>query len=489
MSDRFRILYQLNPDGYCAGAPVLICGGNLLWDNLSRRPCVQLKLQSLCSKAVQSVRVHIELVNSSGRLVESADYSYDNLNAGRNQCFGDQEIIQLNDTSGTSLAAKIVDVTLNDGSILTAYSESVSYLTEQLPLRTVLNNDAELEKQFQAENGRMHKNAPYTVDDLWICSCGSINNAEEEICPCCGISACSVLHPDIEGLEERKNARLYEETKASKKNKKRTKDFAIAGIAVGVAAAMIAAIVYFMIIPAARYRKADSLYSSGDYRAALEQYKRSGSFKDSEQRAADARQKVWEGEYEKILTEGYLDCFSSEDMQSQDTVFGLAYINADDIPELIVAPYGYYCYIFSIYEDEDSLGSPDVVNAVLTFDSDDYNEIGYYEKKSYVYSKHGNDDGIAFGHDYELWTPLDEDETYEFAEFETKTDKYSVFGVSGVTVDYIITRNGDYSYYDKDEFYNELNLCVDTDSYKAFELWRNTTDNRCNVLNTGKIAV
>ena len=102
-------------------------------------------------------------------------------------------------------------------------------------------------------------------------------------------------------------------------------------------------------------------------------------------------------------------------MQSQDTVFGLAYINADDIPELIVAPYGYYCYIFSIYEDEDSLGSPDVVNTVLTFDSDDYNEIGYYEKKSYVYSKHGNDDGIAFGHDYELWTPLDEDETYEFA--------------------------------------------------------------------------
>ena len=165
------------------------------------------------------------------------------------------------------------------------------------------------------------------------------------------------------------------------------------------------------------------------------------------------------------------------------------HIDGDDIPELIVSPYSYYCYIFSIYEDEDYLGYPEIVNTVLTFDSDDYNEIGYYEKNSYVYSKHGSDDGVAFGSEYELWTPLDENEALDDTEFETKTDKYSIFGDSGVTVDYIITRDGSYSYYDEVEFYNELHLYVDSDAYKAFELWRNTTENRSNVLNTGKVAV
>ena len=489
MSDRFRILYQLNPDGYCAGAPVLIVGGNLLWDNVSSRPLVQIKFQSLCPYVIDSVRVHVDLMNKAGELTASTDYSYDDLDVARNQYFGEQDLIRLNDTSIAAFSVRVVDATLYDGTVLAAYSEHVSYLPQQLPLRTALNNDAELEKQFRIDNGKTCKYAACVVDDLWLCSCGAINNANEDVCYSCGIQSDTVLYPDLTGLEERKNIRLHQVAKTKKKIKRESKKAAVVAVALVVAAAMIAAILYYMIIPAARYKKAESYFSSGDYRAALEQYKKSGSFRNSEKRAADARQKIWENEYEAILTEGYLDSFSAEDMQSPDTVFGLAYIDGDDIPELIVSPYSYYCYIFSIYEDEDYLGYPEIVNTVLTFDSDDYNEIGYYEKNSYVYSKHGSDDGVAFGSEYELWTPLDENEALDDTEFETKTDKYSIFGDSGVTVDYIITRDGSYSYYDEVEFYNELHLYVDSDAYKAFELWRNTTENRSNVLNTGKVAV
>ena len=481
MSDRFRILYQLNPDGFCAGAPVLICGGNLLWDAFSCKPCVQLKLQSICSEVIQSVSVHIDLFDNAGELVESSEYSYDNLNAVRNQYFGDQEVIQLNDTSGTAFDVRTVDVVMHDGTVRNPYRESVSYLPEQLPLQTVLNNDAELEKQFQTDYGKVHKYAPFSVDDLWLCSCGAINNSGESFCHSCGIRADVVLNPDIAGLEERKNARLHKETK-KRKDTRKTKQLATAGIAVAVAAAMIAAIIYYMIMPAARYKKAERLYSSEDYRAAFELYKKAGSFKDSEQKSAGARQKIWESEYEKVLTDGYLDYFSAQDMLSTDTIFGLAYINDDDIPELIVSPYSYNCCIFTINEDAGYMGSPEVVNTVLTFDSDDYNEIGYYEKSSYVYSKHGSDDGVAFGKEYELWTPFGDDATDDFPEFETRTDRHSIFGNSGVSVDFIITRDGNYSYYNEDEFYNELYSHVDADAYKAFELWRNTFDNRCKVL-------
>ena len=102
MSDRYKALFSMKPYSYTTGVPVLICVGKLLWDNYSNRPCVQLKLQSLSSKVIQSVSVQIVSKDYSGKTVETATHLFNQLNVARDQFFGDQELIPLNDTSAVS---------------------------------------------------------------------------------------------------------------------------------------------------------------------------------------------------------------------------------------------------------------------------------------------------------------------------------------------------------------------------------------------------
>ena len=490
MSDRYKALFSLKPYGYSAGVPVLIYAGKLLWDNFSNRPCVQLKLQSLSPKVIQSVSVQIESKDYAGEIVESTVHAYNQLNVARDQFFGDQEVIPLNDTSGISFSASVVEVVLYDGTVLVPDEGIVKQLPDLLPLRTSLEDDAELEKQFQKENGKNHVYAPVVVDDIWRCSCGAINNEKEKVCHNCRIAFDADLHPELKGLKERRDIRVKAEAKTRARRAKQAKQLSITAAALAVAVCLIAAVVYFLIIPSSRYKQATKAYTAGDYQSAYELYTKNGTFKDSSAKAADSKEKYWSGEYNKVLTEGYETdsgdygmVFSSEDVADKSTVFGLAYINDDDIPELLVSPYGEECFIFSITEGEGYLSGINMVNSWLSLNTDDNYEIGYYERNGFVYDRHsGVDDG--YGYENEVWVPLNENEEFDRAIFSVHTEKYTYFGSTNEYPEYSITWSDDSEeYYDEEEFYQLLGQYVNLDTYKVFELYGNTDDNRHAQLN------
>ncbi len=493
MSDRYKPLFSLKPYGYSPGVPVLIYAGKLLWDNFSNRPCVQLKLQSLSSKVIKGVSVHIDSKSYSGEMVESTIHEYNQMNVARDQFFGDQEVVPLNDTSGISFTARVVEVVLYDGTVLVPDDETFSHLPDLLPLRSFLADDAELEKQFQKENGKNHVYAPTTIGDIWRCSCGAINNEKDGVCHNCRISFEADLHPDLNSLRVRKDARVKEETETKARKAKQAKQFSIMIVALVVALCVIAAVVYFLIIPSSRYKQASQAYASGDYQSAYELYTKNGNFKDSSAKAAVAKQKHWSSEYTRILTEGYEAAdeeyglrFSSEDAEDGDTVFGLAYIDDNDIPELLVSPYGESCLIFTINESEGYIGGVNLVNTWLSLNTDDNYEIGYYEKNGFVYDRHsGADDG--YGYENELWAPLDENEEFDRAVFSIHTERYTYFGNTNEYSDFSIMWSDDSEqYYDEDEFYQLLGQYINLDTYKVFELYSNTENNRQTQLNASK---
>lgn len=475
MSDRYKALFSIKPYTYSPGVPVLICAGNLLWDGFSNRPCVQLKLQSLSSKVIQSVSVQIESMNYSGEVVETQTHIYNQLNIARDQFFGDQEVIPLNDTSGTSFSASVTEAVLYDGTVLIPDEQTAIHLPELEPLMTSLEHNFELEKQFKIENGKNHVYAPVAVKDIWRCSCGAINNENDKICHNCRITYEKDLNPDIKGLKERCDVRVKKEEEDRKRREKKAKQLTITGVAVAAAVAIIVAVFSMLIVPSSRYKKASQAYAEGDYGTAYELYQKNGSFKDSADKASETKKKYWRSEYNRLLTEGYgEDCFTAEDVVGDDCVFGIAYIDGNDIPELLVSPYGYDCYIFSITE---ALDGAYLANTSLYLNSDDNYEIGYMERNSYVYSYHsGGGDGS--GYMYEFWAPLYENSTgvYENVIFNRNVEENRFFGNSvKCTVTY---GDGKEEYVNEEEFYEKLNEFFDEGSYKTFKLFNNTEQNR-----------
>lgn len=483
MSDRYKPLFSIKPYTYSPGVPVLIIAGKLLWDNYSSRPCVQLKLQSISSKVIQSVSVQVVAKDYSGDIVETQVHLYNQLNIARDQYFGDQEVISLNDSSCTSFTVSVTETVLYDGTVLIPDEQTAIQLPELAPLMTTLELNYELEKQFQIENGKDHVYAPAVVADIWRCSCGAINNEKETICHNCRIPFEKDLFPELEGLKYRRDIRVKKEEETRKRRAKKAKQLSITAAFLAVAVCLITAVIILLIIPASRYKQATAEYAEGNYQAAYELYKKNGSFKDSGSKADDAKQKHWECEYNRILTEGYgEDFFSGKDVSGEDSVFGLAYIDEDDIPELIVSTDGYSCYIFTTKEMDGYLGGITLANTWLYLKGDDKYEIGYYEKNGYVYSFHSGSDYVN-----EFWAPLYEENDrgeYGGVLFSKNVEKYQYYDDS---VDCLVTYvDGGEEYLDEEEFFEKLGERINTDSYKTFLFFKNTEQNRQEQLGVAK---
>lgn len=479
MSDRYKALFSIKPYIYSPGVPVLICAGKLLWDGFSNRPCVQLKLQSLSSKVIQSASVQIESMDYSGEVIETQTHVYNQLNIARDQFFGDQEVILLNDTSGTSFSVSVTEAVLYDGTVLIPDEQNAIQLPELEPLMTSLEYNFELEKQFQIENGKNHVYAPAVVKDVWRCSCGAINNEKEKICHKCRIASEKDINPDLKGLKERCDVRVKEEAEVRKRREKKAKQLTVTGVAVAAAIVVILAVFAILIVPSSRYKQAAQAYAAGEYDTAYELYKKNGSFKDSANKAEESKQKYWKSEYNRLLTEGYgEDYFTATDVVGDDCVFALAYIDDDNIPELLVSPFGYDCFIFTIREEDGYLYSATLADSWLYLNGDDNYEIGYLERNGYVYSYHsGGGDGS--GYMSEFWAPLYEyNDRGEYGNvmFSRRVDENRYFSD---TVECIITYvDGGQEYVNEDEFYEKLNEFFDEGSYRTFELYKNTEQNR-----------
>ena len=96
MSERYSKLFTLPENLYTTGAPVVIAAGALLKDNQSGNVLAQLKLQNINSRRIKAATVQIFPMDTAGDAIdETATYQYLDLNAGRDEFFGQKTAIPL----------------------------------------------------------------------------------------------------------------------------------------------------------------------------------------------------------------------------------------------------------------------------------------------------------------------------------------------------------------------------------------------------------
>ena len=149
MNEKYKAIYSLEPDGYTKDCLLLICGGNLLCNPLMNAYYVQLKLQNLQERVVSKVQFRVAIKDRSGEIIESIPYCYDHLHAAIGQTIGEQNLIPISSSRGSSFFVVITEVGFEDGTAMELPYSELEHLPAAGSLRSYLGDDAELEKQYR----------------------------------------------------------------------------------------------------------------------------------------------------------------------------------------------------------------------------------------------------------------------------------------------------------------------------------------------------
>lgn len=310
MSERYTRLFTL-PEGnlYAIGSSIIICAGALLKDTLSGNIIAQLKFRNIGNKTVSALKVSIRTYDIFGKELEGiTEYQYLDLAVLRDQEFGQKTAVVLPNPDTRSFCCDCRSIVFADGSVWEAKEANWSPLKKQESLQSRFGD---LISQYQRDIGDPEARFVAIEDrDLWLCTCGTINNSEEKICHSCKTRIeklkeaedMTLLNEHLqEYLQKEEQARLEterraeiaraeeaqkaeEERIAAEKTKKRWKQ--IVAIVTPIILACIAFVIVLVsyIIPNKKYNSALELYKSRKYEEAIAAFEAIAGFKDSKEK-------------------------------------------------------------------------------------------------------------------------------------------------------------------------------------------------------------
>lgn len=329
MSERYVKLFSLPENLYANGSPVVIAAGALLKDNQTGKVIVQLKMRNVGQKPIKAARVSIQPLDTVGNpLGERIAYQYLDLNAARDQDFGQKAPVVLADAASRSFTASVEEIIFADNTLWSAAGEA----WETLPGPVSLNSlgDAELVKQFRTTYGNTSRNLPLPHKDLWYCACGELNRQDEAECHRCRQSLALLVQIDMDKLRAEKDARVAAETEQAEKEAaaaqaKATKTAKIAAVVIPIlVVAIVAAILISgMVKKSNTYNDALALMDAGQYAAAIEAFEALGDYKDSAEQVQIAEQAEIEVALEAERSERYYYAISLLSKGSSEEAYAI----------------------------------------------------------------------------------------------------------------------------------------------------------------------
>ena len=197
-----KTVYTLPGPLYCAGAPLLIAGGELL-ETEALQYC-RLRLQVLDDARVASVTVAVQALDKAGEAL-GLEQPYRFLTrAGRDDIIGEQEPILLALSGAVSFRVRVLCAAVNDGT----WTADAPWTP--LPAPKTLEEhygEAELAEQFRIRYGSDCRYAITAADDLWFCTCGALNRKGENSCHRCHRVRAALENVRVDALQAESDSR------------------------------------------------------------------------------------------------------------------------------------------------------------------------------------------------------------------------------------------------------------------------------------------
>ena len=117
MTDRYLHLYKNTQSTYADGAPVVIEACALLLDTVEIKYIAQAKFRSLSTNLIREMHVRFHLYNEEGKQIMAWKHTYPDLAVENGQFFGQQEPVELPNTSSRVMTVTVEQVVFADGTI------------------------------------------------------------------------------------------------------------------------------------------------------------------------------------------------------------------------------------------------------------------------------------------------------------------------------------------------------------------------------------
>ena len=208
---KYAHIFKNYEGSYLPGCPVIIMGRALVKEEYTGDIYAQVKFQNIGGKSVAGISASVTVFDVYGKELGSIkNFQYRNLDEGCGNEFGSKTLIPL-DTNARGFEVRLDEVRFADGSALEFRNGSWEKLPEQELIADRLGK--ELAEEYCRETSRASRYVPCKNEDIWLCSCGAVNMADEDSCRTCGQKYSELT----EALDEEKLKKAYEEKARKKK--------------------------------------------------------------------------------------------------------------------------------------------------------------------------------------------------------------------------------------------------------------------------------
>jgi tetratricopeptide (TPR) repeat protein len=293
MNSRYNVLNKSDGILYATKSPLVIIASALSKDTVNGKVFAQIKFQNISNKTIISVIIDIEAKDVFGKSLESInDFQYLDINAARNGMFGANIAVYFPDEKTRSFSILVKAVLFSDGSKWDANGKSIWEIIPVKSLNEILiEND--LISQYKTETTQDAKYAPTEHDNIWICTCGGINDDIELTCSICHQNKekifdllnkdklKKIIEYNNQITEEKTRLKQEEERKQNLQRKVKRNKCIIITMIIIILCVACGFFIHYYIKPYYGYNKAVHLMDNGKYQEACSILENLGDYKDS----------------------------------------------------------------------------------------------------------------------------------------------------------------------------------------------------------------
>lgn len=293
MAERYQNLHVLHDMQYLPGAPVLLMAGSLLRDSYSMDLLCQLRLHSLSRETIKAVTVVICMLDPAGDvLVPSVRHQYLDLSLLQDEEFGQNTAIVLPRRDARAFTANVQEVIFEDNRRWKPEAKSEWVTMPKPKSLEEAFGDVQMAEQFRISFGQDCRLLPAEEGCLWFCTCGAVNNLEEQVCHRCRRVRSALMNVNRESLRLEADVRLRQEQESQAEKleifQKRRQKWLKAAVVIVPLLILSAGLLKVMpgyLQQKRDYRSAEALLAAGYYEEASKAFTALGNYRDSLEQA------------------------------------------------------------------------------------------------------------------------------------------------------------------------------------------------------------
>lgn len=288
MSERYKQVKLYENFKFYPTSPIDILKGAIYIDNMTSKAVFQLKFINMQDKHIKAIYIQIIGSNDLGEKIENQEYTYLDLNVGKGQEFGTNELKELRNNTIRNINVIINKVIYEDNTIW-ENTKDTSY--DRVPLNKIDENLLFLANQKAIAQGLQLNNIYYPTENqnYWTCICGAYNSNSYDKCYRCSCSKDiafnrynkNELQKDLAVYKEQEQEKQKQKQAIKKQKLKKIKKITIICIPIIVILVIMLYLFYIESAKSNKYKNAIEDYNNKDFDEAIELFTELGDYKDS----------------------------------------------------------------------------------------------------------------------------------------------------------------------------------------------------------------